>query len=305
MTALKKVIKMESTIDLIESRLPEMSKGHKAIANYIIEKYDQAAYMTAAKLGEVTGVSESTVVRFTMELGFDGYPHFQSALKEELKSKLTSVQRLNYTERFADDMTAVRDVIRGDMDNLKETLQNLDDEAMSDAVKTILKARKIYIMGLRSSSPLSSFMHFYMTLLFDDVVHIHSNSTNEVFEQIMPITSEDVMIGISFPRYSQRTINSMEYAKKKGARVIVITDKDDTAMTRNADIKLLAKSGMASFVDSLAAPLSLINALLVTLGMHRREHIISSFEALETLWSQYRVYEVGRDRNNTLEEEET
>ena len=151
-------------------------------------------------------------------------------------------------------------------------------------------------MGLRSSSPLSSFMHFYMTVLFDDVVHIHSSSANEVFEQILPITENDVMIGISFPRYSQRTINSMDYAKKKGAKVIVITDKDNTAMTKSADIKLFAKSSMASFVDSLAAPLSLINALLVSLGMHRRDHIHSSFEALEQLWSEYRVYEVGKDR---------
>ena len=232
---------MISTIELIESRLPEMSKGHKAIASYILENYDKAAYMTASKLGEETGVSESTVVRFTMELGFDGYPHFQSSLKEELKSKLTSVQRLNYTERFKDDATAVRDIMHGDMENLKDTIANLDDKAMSSAADAILKARKIYIMGLRSSSPLSSFMHFYMTLLFDDVVHIHSNSTNEVFEQIMPITSDDVMIGISFPRYSQRTINSMEYAKKKGARTIVITDKDNTAMPEYADIKLFAK----------------------------------------------------------------
>ena len=273
-----------------------MSKGHKAIANYIINEYDKAAYMTAARLGEVTGVSESTVVRFTMELGFEGYPHFQAALKEELKSKLTSVQRLNYTERFGDDAEAIRDIIKGDMDNLRDTLATLDDAAMSEAVKMILGARKIYIMGLRSSSPLSSFMHFYMTLLFDEVVHIHSNSTNEVFEQIMPITSDDVMIGISFPRYSRRTINSMEYAKNKGAGVIVITDKDNTPMTEHADVKIFAKSSMASFVDSLAAPLSVINALLVTLGMHRREHIVSSFEALETLWSQYKVYEVGRDR---------
>lgn len=295
---------MNSTIELIESRLPEMSKGHKAIAGYILENYDKAAYMTASKLGEETGVSESTVVRFTMELGFEGYPYFQSALKEELKSKLTSVQRLNYTERFEDDAAAVRDIMRGDMENLKDTIANLDDVAMSNAVKAILKARKIYIMGLRSSSPLSSFMHFYMTLLFDDVIHIHSNSTNEVFEQIMPISSDDVMIGISFPRYSQRTINSMEYAKKKGAKTIVITDKDNTAMTEYADIKLFAKSSMASFVDSLAAPLSLINALLVMLGMHRREHIVSSFEALETLWSRYRVYEVGRDRNTEMEDEQ-
>ncbi|MCQ2517037.1 MAG: MurR/RpiR family transcriptional regulator, partial [Saccharofermentans sp.] len=176
--------------------------------------------------------------------------------------------------------------------------------AIDSAVNAILGARKIYIMGLRSSAPLSSFMHFYMTLLFDEVVHIHSNSTNEVFEQIMPITSKDVMIGISFPRYSQRTVNSMEYAKKKGATVIAITDKDETAMTQYADIKLFAKSSMASFVDSLAAPLSLINALLVTLGMHRREHIRSSFESLETLWTQYKVYDGGKDRGDRNGEEE-
>lgn len=295
---------MESIIELISDRLPHMSKGHKAIANYIIESYDQAAYMTAAKLGEQTGVSESTVVRFTMELGFEGYPHFQAALKEELKSKLTSVQRLNYTERFDDDAQAVRDIMKGDMENLKETIANLDDQSMADATDAILKARKIYIMGLRSSAPLSSFMHFYMTLLFDDVVHIHSNSTNEVFEQIMPITSDDVMIGISFPRYSQRTVNSMEYAKKKGATVLAITDKDNTAMTEHADIKLFAKSSMASFVDSLAAPLSLINALLVTLGIHRRDHIRNSFESLEILWSQYQVYNGGMDRADRQNNEE-
>ncbi len=289
---------MQSTIELIEERLPLMSKGHKAIANYIIKDYDKAAYMTASKLGEETGVSESTVVRFTTELGFEGYPHFQAALKEELKSKLTSVQRLNYTERFEDDASAIRDIIKADMENIRDTLASIDEDAMSEAVRSILKARKIYIMGLRSSAPLSSFMHFYMTLLFDDVVHIHSNSTNEVFEQIMPITSDDVMIGISFPRYSKRTINSMEYAKQKGARVIVITDKDNTPMTEFADVKIFAKSSMAAFVDSLAAPLSLINALLVTLGMHRREHIVHSFEALEMLWSRYSVYDVGRDRNS-------
>ena len=295
---------MESIIELINEKLPGMSKGHKAIANYIIESYDKAAYMTAAKLGDKTGVSESTVVRFTTELGFDGYPHFQATLKEELKSKLTSVQRLNYTERFDDDETAVRDIMKGDMENLKETIAALDDESMSKAVDAILKARKIYIMGLRSSAPLSSFMHFYMTLLFDDVIHIHSNSTNEVFEQIMSITSDDIIIGISFPRYSQRTINSMEYAKKKGATVLAITDKDNTAMTEFADIKLFAKSSMASFVDSLSAPLSLINALLVMLGMHRREHIRSSFESLEQLWSQYEVYNGGKDRADRQKEEE-
>ena len=166
----------------------------------------------------------------------------------------------------------------------------------------ILNAKKIYIMGLRSSSPLSSFMHFYMTPLFDDVRHIHSNSANEVFEQILPIGPGDVMIGISFPRYSTRTIQSMQYARSRGASVIVITDKADTPMTEHANISLFARSDMASFVDSLTAPLSLINALLVALGMHRKSHIEESFEALEKLWKEYKVYDTGKDRDITSEE---
>jgi len=288
-------------LELIEQNIPNMSKGHRAIGTYISENYDKAAYMTASKLGQITGVSESTVVRFTTELGFAGYPAFQQALKEQLKSKLTSVQRLDFTERFEDDGEAIREVMSNDIDNMKDTLANLDEGEFRNAVDSLLKARKIYIMGIRASAPLSEFMNFYMTLLFDDVVLIKSTCTNELFEQIMPITEDDVMIGISFPRYSLRTINSMAYAKKKGAKIIAITDNDGTAMTEFADIKLLAKSSMASFVDSLAAPLSLINALLVTLGMHRKEHIKSSFEDLETLWSQYRVYETGRDRKDEEE----
>ena len=251
--------------------------------------------MTAARLGDEVGVSESTVVRFTTELGFEGYPEFQKALQEDLKSKLTSVQRLGLTEKFESDSEALRSVVNQDIANLRDSLNSIDDKEFDRAVNSILKARKIYIMGIRASAPLSEFMHFYMTLLFDDVVLVRSTCTNELFEQIMPIGKGDVMIGISFPRYSARTINSMGYAKK-GATIIAITDKDDTAMTEYADIKLFAKSSMASFVDSLTAPLSLINALLVSLGMHRKEHIQSSLESLETLWSQYRVYETGRDR---------
>lgn len=287
---------MTATLELIEKTVPQMSKGHKAIANFILESYDKAAFMTAAKLGEEVGVSESTVVRFTTELGFDGYPEFQRALQEDLKSKLTSVQRLGLTEKYESDSDAFKAVVAQDIANLRDSLNSIDDAEFESAVNSILKAKKIYIMGIRASAPLSEFMHFYMTLLFDDVVLVRSTCTNELFEQIMPIGEGDVMIGISFPRYSARTINSMGYAKKKGATIIAITDKDDTAMTEYADIKLFAKSSMASFVDSLTAPLSLINALLVTLGMHRKEHIKSSLESLETLWSQYRVYETGRDR---------
>ncbi len=287
---------MTGTLELIEKTVPHMSKGHKAIANFILESYDKAAFMTAAKLGEEVGVSESTVVRFTTELGFEGYPEFQRALQEDLKSKLTSVQRLGLTEKYESDSEAFKAVVAQDIANLRDSLNSIDDVEFESAVNSILKAKKIYIMGIRASAPLSEFMHFYMTLLFDDVVLVRSTCTNELFEQIMPIGEGDVMIGISFPRYSARTINSMGYAKKKGATIIAITDKDDTAMTEYADIKLFAKSSMASFVDSLTAPLSLINALLVTLGMHRKEHIKSSLESLETLWSQYRVYETGRDR---------
>ncbi len=293
----KKSESLSGVVERITESMDSMSKGQKSIARYILDNYETAAYMTAAKLGEATGVSESTVVRFSMELGYEGYPHFQKVLQEELKVKLTSVQRLNAASRFTDDASVLKSILQADLDSLKHTYENLDAQAFSQAVKTILSAKKIYIMGLRSSSPLSSFMHFYMAILFDDVVHIHSNSANEVFEQILPIGPGDVMIGISFPRYSTRTIQSMQYARDRGANVIVITDKADTPMTKNADVALFARSDMASFVDSLTAPLSLINALLVALGMHRKSHIQESFEALEKLWEEYKVYDTGKDRN--------
>ena len=280
----------------IRDMIPRMSKSQKKIAFYIQNEYETAVFMTAAELGKETGVSESTIVRFASALGYEGYPEFQKALQEDLKSKLTSVQRLGLTEKFENDTDALKAVVAQDIANLRDSLNSIDEKEFGNAVNSILRARKIYIMGIRASAPLSEFMHFYMTLLFDDVVLVRSTCTNELFEQIMPIGEGDVMIGISFPRYSARTINSMGYAKKKGATIIAITDKNDTAMTEYADIKLFAKSSMASFVDSLTAPLSLINALLVSLGMHRKEHIQSSLESLETLWSQYRVYETGRDR---------
>ncbi|MBP5262487.1 MAG: MurR/RpiR family transcriptional regulator [Clostridiales bacterium] len=285
-------------LETIEKLYPEMSKSQKAIADYVLSSYDKAAYMTAGKLASSVNVSEATVVRFTTEIGFSGYPAFQQALKEELKSRLTSVQRLDYTEKFADNMAVVQEVMKTDVSNVRNTLDNLSQESFDSAVDMILNARKIYIMGIRASAPLSEFMHFYMTMLFDDVVLVRSNCTNELFEQVMPITDNDVLIGISFPRYSARTINSLAYAHNRGAKTIAITDRSGTAMTENADVALLATSSMASFVDSLTAPLSLINALLVALGMHRKEHLKTSFESLETLWSQYKVYETGHDRED-------
>lgn len=292
---------MSNILELINQKIASMSKQQKNLASYIVEHYEDASYMKLQELSQNTGVSEATILRFISELGFDGYHAFRDSLEEEMKSKLTSIQRLNSTERYEDDAHAIYNIIETDIENLKETKNALDEESFAKAIDAVLKARKIYLMGLRSSAPLSSFMYYYMSRLFDEVKHISGTSTNEVFEQILPISSEDVMIGISFPRYSQRTINSIEYAKKKGATVIVITDKDNTQLTANADIKLLAKYSMASFVDSLTAPLSLINAFLVTLGMHRKEHIKDNFAALEELWSLYRVYETN-DNKDTLED---
>lgn len=292
---------MKGILETIKNDYDGMSKSQKAIADYILESYDKAAYMTVSKLAAAANVSEATVVRFTTEIGFSGYPAFQQALREDLKSRLTSVQRLDYTDRFENDHAAVQEVIKTDVNNVRSTLENLDQESFDKAVDMILSSRKIYIMGIRASAPLSEFMHFYMTVLFDDVVLVRSNCTNELFEQVMPITENDVLIGISFPRYSARTINSMAYAQSRGAKIIAITDRDGTPMTEHADVALLATSSMASFVDSLTAPLSLINALLVALGMHRKDHIKSSFESLETLWSQYKVYETGGDREDKVD----
>ena len=283
-------------VSAIEIAMPKMSKGQKAIARFILSDYDRAAYMTAAKIGDEVGVSESTVVRFAMELDCDGYPHFQKLLQEELKVKLTSVQRLHASSRYGDDAEIIKSILMTDMDNVKKTYERMDKEAFAHAIEAILSARHIFLMGLRSSAPLSSFLHFYFTLLFDGVHHIHSNSANEVFEQILPIGPEDVLLAISFPRYSNQTIQSMQYARKKGATVVGITDKPGTQFAKNLDIGLYAASDMASFVDSLVAPLSLINALIVTLGTRKRDRIVHTFEALEELWEEYQVYHKGPDR---------
>ena len=280
----------------IEQTMQGMSKGQKAIARFILSDYDRAAYMTAARIGEIVGVSESTVVRFAVELGFDGYPHFQKQLQEELKTKLTSVQRLQASSRYSSEGETLRSILQADMENVKRTYENIDEEAFRRAVELILAAKRIYIMGLRSASSLSSFLNFYLTLLFDDVRHIHSNSANAVFEQILPIAPGDVLIGISFPRYSNQTIQSMQYARQRGAGVVGITDKPGTLFAENLDVGLYAASDMASFVDSMVAPLSLINALIVAVGIRKKEHITKTFESLEKLWEEYKVYDKGHDR---------
>ncbi|HOV27635.1 MAG TPA: MurR/RpiR family transcriptional regulator [Pseudobacteroides sp.] len=285
---------MDKSNDLIkklQDNMNEFSKGQKLIAWYIINHYGKAAYMTAAKLGEDVGVSESTVVRFANELGYDGYPKLQKALRELIKSKLTAVQRLEVSSNRIGDENILKSVLSSDMEKIKVTMEEIDHKSFNNAVETILNARKIYILGVRSSAPLASFLGFYFNLIFDNVRLVHTTSVSEIFEQIINASQGDVVIGISFPRYSKRTIKAMQFAKDQGASVVAITDSYESPVAEYADSSLIARSDMASFADSLVAPLSVINALIVAVGMRRKEHLFKTFDKLENIWDEYQVYE--------------
>jgi DNA-binding MurR/RpiR family transcriptional regulator len=295
--------KMHDLIKKIQENLHDLSKGQKLIANYIINHYDKAAFMTAAKLGEVVGVSESTVVRFAIELGFDGYPKLQKVLQELIKSKLTSVQRIEVSSSRISEDNILKSVLQSDMDKIKITLEEMDQNSFNNAVESILKARRIYILGVRSSAPLASFLGFYFNIIFDNIRLVHTTSVSEMFEQIINVNSEDVVIGISFPRYSKRTVKAMEYVKTQGATVIAITDSTESPLALTSDHSLIARSDMASFVDSLVAPLSIINALIVAIGMRRKDHVYETFGKLEKIWDEYQVYE-KYDTEDTLKKED-
>lgn len=275
----------------IEHRYNSLSKGQKLIADFILQRYDKAAYMTASKLGKITGVSESTVVRFASELGYDGYPSFQSALRDIIKTKLTAVQRMEFASDHTDEHDILSAVLQSDMDNLRRTLENADSDAFRMAVEAILTAKKVYILGVRSSAALASFMGFYFNLIFDNVTLVHTNSASEMFEQLLRVGEGDAVIGISFPRYSKRTVQALKYAKKQKSTVISITDSTNSPLVELSDISLTANTDMASFVDSLAAPLSLINALIFAVGMRKKNEIYKTFEKLEDIWDEYNVYE--------------
>ncbi len=275
----------------IQENLSEMSKGQKLIANYIINHYEKAAFMTAARLGEVVGVSESTVVRFAIELGYDGYPKLQKVLQELIKSKLTSVQRIEVSSNRINEDNILKSVLHSDMEKLKLTLEEIDQTSFNKIVECILNAKKIYILGVRSSAPLASFLGFYFNLIFDNVRLVHTTSVSEMFEQILRASEGDAVIGISFPRYSKRTTKAMQFVKSQGATVIAITDSGESPIASCADHSIIARSDMASFVDSLVAPLSVINALIVAIGARKKESIYQTFEKLETIWDEYQVYE--------------
>ena len=277
-----------------------MSKGQKLLTNYITDNYDKAAFLTAAKLGETVGVSESTVVRFAMFLGYKGYPEFQKALEETVRNKLNSVQRMEVTYGRISQSKILESVLKSDAEKINSTLEKIDQTAFEMAVDTILHAKHIYIIGIRSCAPLASFMAFYFTLMFENVHLIQTSSSSEIFEQMVRIGKEDVIIGISFPRYSMRTLKAMEFANNRSAKVITLTDSVHSPMNLYSSCNLIADSDMASIVDSLVAPLSVINALIVALCMKKQRDVAKTLEMLEGIWDEYQVYE--NDEINAIDD---
>lgn len=268
-----------------------LSKGQKVLAAYITDNYDKAVFLTAAKMGEVVGVSESTVVRFAAHLGYKGYPEFQKALEEMVRNKLNSIQRMEVAYGRISQSKILETVLQSDQEKIKDTLEHIDDNAFEMAVDTIVKAKHIYIVGIRSCAPLAAFMAFYFNLMFENVILLQTNNSSELFEQMVRINKDDVIIGISFPRYSMRTLKAMEFANNRNAKVITLTDSVHSPMNLYSSCNLIARSDMASIVDSLVAPLSVINALIVALCMRKQKEVSKTLEMLEGIWDEYQVYE--------------
>lgn len=280
----------------IQDQMPTFSKGQKLIGNYILNSYDKAAFMTASRLGKTVKVSESTVVRFAAELGYDGYPAMQRTLQEMIRNKLTSVQRIEVSDDRIGNHDILSMVMQSDMDKVRLTLEQIDRAAFDGAVSDIVAAKRIYILGVRSAHAISTFLAFYFNLIFENVTHVAASSASEVFEQLLRVGPEDVVIGVSFPRYSKRTVAAMSFAHDRGARVIAITDSEASPLADTADRVLMAKSDMVSFVDSLVAPLSLVNALIVAISRVKKQDISKSLGELEHIWAEYEVYETVEDQ---------
>ena len=275
----------------IKNMYPSMSNGHRKIANYILENYDKAGFMTALKLGETAGVSESTAVRFAYELGFEGYPEFQKELSETARRKLTFVQRMDLAENRTKGQDVLQRVTNLDIESIRSTMENISKEEFSSIVDIITSARKVYIIGSRSAEPLAVFLHYYLNLMLDEVINVKSSGTTEVLQQVLKINKDDVIIGISFPRYSAQTLNALQYASDRNANVIAITDSLSSPIAKVSKYTLLAKSNMNSFVDSLAGPLSLLNALLVSISVIKKDELSKTFSTLEKIWDEYGVYD--------------
>ena len=271
--------------------MPTFSKGQKQIARFIIDHYDKAAYMTASKMGAEVGISESTVVRFVMELGYEGYAEFQKSLQEIIRTKLTAFQRVEVTNSRVGDGDILKNVLMSDIDKIRRTLEYIDPVSFNNAVDRIVTARNIYIIGVRSSSSLAGFLNYNFRMMFDNVKFVQTTSGSEMFEQIMNIGKDDVMIAISFPRYSKRIIHAVEYARGTGADVISLTDSPESPIALHASYLLVAQSDMVSFVDSLVAPLSVINALIVAVSRKRQDEFAERLRKLEVIWDKYDVYD--------------
>ncbi len=278
-------------LNLIEENMSSFSKSHRLIAKYILDNYDKVAYFTASKLGKDVGISESTVVRFATELGFEGYPELQREIRAFMKVKLTSVQRLEVAANNINDENILETVLNQDIEKIRKTLENCDTSKFNLATEEIVKAKNIYIIGAKSASFLANFLSYNMNLIFDNVRQINPLSTGELFEQIVRIGKDDVIIGISFPRYSKLTISAFKYASDNGAKVIALTDNNSSPLTKYANISLFAQSDMMSFVDSFVAPLSIINALLVALSIKNKGKVSENLSKLENMWEEYQVYE--------------
>lgn len=278
----------------IQIKFPRLSKGQKLIAEYILKHYDKAAFMTAAKLGTSVGVSESTVVRFANELGFSGYPKLQKALHDLIKNKLTTVQRIEISNSLINQENALKGVLKADMENIRSTLEKINHKDFEEVVDSIFKSRRIYIIGLRSSTVLAEFLGFYLNMILDNVKVI-KHGISDVFDQMINITEDDLVIGIGFPRYAARTVEALAFAQSKGTKVVAITDSLLSPLATRAEYTLIAQSNMASFVDSLVAPLSVINALVVAVGLREKEHISNLFKELEDIWQEYQVYSYKKE----------
>lgn len=284
---------MEDRNDIVtrmNQNFAQMSKSHKKIASYIMDHYDTAVFMTAATLGKEIGISESTVVRFAAGLGYDGYPEFQKALEEWVKGKWNSLQRMGAKYGNSSQSEILTSVIQSDIEKMEDTIHNLDPAAFETAVSSILEAKHVYVIGLRSCEPLASFLSFYLSMIRGDVMQLKTTSTTELFEQMIRVSDEDVVIGISFPRYSMRTLKAMEFANDRNAKVITITDSVHSPMNLYSSCNLLARSDMVSIVDSLVAPLSVINALVVALCVKAPDQASKNLKDLEEVWANYQVY---------------
>ena len=281
----------QDLLQTVAEGMPSFSKGQRRIAEYILAHYDKAAYLTASRLSTLVGVSESTVVRFAIELGFDGYPEFQHSLKELIRTRLTSFQRMEVTNQIIGDGSVPEKVLSADADRIRRTLEGLDGRAFEAAVRQIVGARSIYILGARSSFYLAGFLEHSLGMIFDQVRLLQSTSGREMFEKILRIGKGDVLIAISFPRYSKRVIHAVEYARSRQANVVALTDSPQSPIAGYADQLLVAQSDMASFVDSLVAPLSIVNALIVAVSRQKSGEVTDRLRQLEQVWDQYDVYD--------------